>query len=329
MKQFNLTMVSVICALAVTACSGGGGGGSNNSAAETAKNNVTASNNTTTTNTTSNTAQSSQNNTITNPSSSGTTASGGSTATGQASFTTPPQTAKPDALAGSILTLDKTSAVLAPSVNYSNEDLDELVIGSTKVALLTATDKLNGTAVDSLKKITQADVRSGSASNVSGYVGSQGQYGTQDRINYQAMRYGVYTADGVSHLFVQGYLTPATTKTTVRGVEFLPMPDKGVFKYTGNAVYGKDNNYSPSAAEVIADFGNKKVKVEVKQPGLVFGGEISGNTFKGTRNGIQTQGAFYSTVAQDVGGVFLTGDGTNGAFGASNKRASGENLSNF
>lgn len=241
-------------------------------------------------------------------------------------FSTTPKQSDTNLLGGTIITLANSTATAQAVKNDPAEHLDELIIDDRKIALLTASDKLSGVAVDSLKTFTSKDLVDSSGS-LQGAVGSQGKYGEWGQ-DYTAMRYGVATVNGVSHLFVQGYLTPESSIANGR----YPMPKNSVYRYTGNALYGKDSNYQQLASEVIADFNHKKVKVALKDLAsqtekLTFGGEINGNTFAGERNGVQAQGAFFGSQANDVGGVFYqlsgTEQGNNGVFGASNKRVMG------
>lgn len=213
-----------------------------------------------------------------------------------------------------------------------NDELDILNIDGTKITLFNLDDKLGVTAFENLKTLSDKDLEPLANKKLSGYVGSQGQYGERGQ-DFKAVRYGVATINGVSHPFVQGFLTPETDNISVRGQYYYPIETQGSFKYTGFAVYGNGNNYKQLTSEVIADFTHKKVKVTLTDDAtkLSFGGNINGNIFSGTnKDGIETKGAFYGSLARDIGGVFnYAKEGKNGAFGASNKRPDTTKVTEF
>ncbi|OOH88879.1 hypothetical protein BMT54_08110 [Pasteurellaceae bacterium 15-036681] len=185
---------------------------------------------------------------------------------------------------------------------------------------------------------------------VDGYTGKvsslpKGRYDD----NFSQVRYGYVTdKDGKTTLFVQGHLTPETervasfyypgyhgTARAQEGYDMYEMPKSGVWEYTaGSAFYGKNGVYKEFGANAVADMDNKKVKVNITENGadkLTLGGVISGNTFEGSYNGIDSKGAFYGSDARDVAGVFYNSNAGsekdyNGVFGAtrSGYRATGE-----
>lgn len=161
--------------------------------------------------------------------------------------------------------------------------------------------------------------------------------------DFEQMRYGYYTdKNGVTHLFVQGYLTPTTLKESEKvnspfnyywmsrngnssdRRSLREMPISGVYEYNGKAFYGKGGSYDELTTKAYADFSNRKVKVELSKDSmqtLTFGGDIKGNTFSGSHNGIATKGGFYGSKANDIGGIFYnTNNGNDGVFGGSAKQ---------
>ncbi|WGE33895.1 transferrin-binding protein-like solute binding protein [Actinobacillus genomosp. 1] len=234
-------------------------------------------------------------------------------------------------LSGVILTANKDGSFKAANPK-NNDSLDTLNIDGTTISLFSAGEKLSDIGVNKLKTLSEKDLKDSPNNKLFGYVGSIGQYGDRG-LDFKAIRYGVAIVDDVAHPFVQGFLTPETGNVVVQGEQYFPIPHQGSFKYTGFAVYGSGSDYKQLNSEVIADFTNKKVKVDLMGDltKLTFGGDIHGNTFSGTsKDGIETKGAFYGSLARDVGGVFNhTKEGKNGAFGASNKLSSNTNVTEF
>lgn len=204
---------------------------------------------------------------------------------------------------GKTVTLFSTDQILARQENYENEthNLDEI-----------RTEGLTG-KVGSLPKRKIGD-------------------------DFAQMRFGYVTDNsGKTTLFVQGHQTPTTEsvdspfsyyRAGQAGEKEImrPMPTAGRFEYQGNAFYGKANNYAQFGVTALADFDNKKVKVDLTQEDktkLTFGGQIEGNGFAGNYQGVEAKGAFYGTNGQDIGGVFYQTQGTekdyNGVFGATKR----------
>lgn len=159
--------------------------------------------------------------------------------------------------------------------------------------------------------------------------------------NFRQMRYGYVTQDGKTTLFVQGHLTPETEEKAKKvrspfsfqyygqtiltdeddpnstqphpkikeGEELKePMPTAGVYQYKGFAFSSHENGYQQNTITAMADFENKKVKVNITQgegEALVLGGKIHGNTFEGTYNNMYTKGGFYGREARELGGFFM------------------------
>lgn len=163
---------------------------------------------------------------------------------------------------------------------------------------------------------------------VVGKVGSLPK--SNSRNDFAQMRYGYLQQNGKTTLFVQGHLTPESTETAEihspynhffyghnnprgeAGEILKPMPTSGVFDYTGFAFMGKDDHYTEYTANGIADFANKKIKIDVKKDNdvtLTLGGKISGNAFSGNYQGATIKGAFYGTEARDAGGMFYQTEG--------------------
>ncbi|WGE68789.1 transferrin-binding protein-like solute binding protein [Actinobacillus equuli subsp. haemolyticus] len=314
MNKLPLTLLTVACSFALTACySSGGGGGSVQPPKVTDKAPDVA----------------------TPPAASNNTSSNSGSQNGNSKFFTTVNSAfetKPSTeISGTILTVAQNGDFTAKKPE-TFEDLDSIMVDGVKITLFTAGDKLSNVAVGKLKQSTE----NGGKLYVGSMADSYGTYGSyQDPNSFKAMRYGAYTLNGQTHLFVQGFLTPTQSTINVLGDTFYPMPKESTYKYSGFALYGKDNQYAQLNSEVIADFSNKKLKVELKEAGAAtakatFGGEISGNTFSGTRDGIETKGAFYGSLARDVAGLFNdTKTGNNGVFGASDKRAISSSLEAF
>ncbi|WGE35941.1 transferrin-binding protein-like solute binding protein [Actinobacillus genomosp. 1] len=211
------------------------------------------------------------------------------------------------------------------------QNLNKLVVDGKEITLFS--DDFLFDAASNGKEIKTTDIQDNT-----GGVGKKGGLPTSKyRDNLSAMRYGYYTKDGKTTLFVQGYMSPVDDngKKTIasaphsylgyamnqanKSVDIRSVPTTGVYAYEGSTFYGKDNIYNEYTTTAYADFANKKVKVEVKDANLTLGGKITGNTFSGNVNGIETKGAFYGTNGVDIGGTFYqtTGEkkGYNGVFG--------------
>ena len=312
MKKFPLTILTIISSLALTACysSGGGGGSVAIPKVDQGSPNTQKQNNGSPQGKNDNNATSSKFFTAVN------------SAFGNKESTS---------LSGVILTANKDGSFKAANPK-NNDSLDTLNIDGTTISLFSAGEKLSDIGVSKLKTLSEKDLKDSPNNKLFGYVGSIGQYGDRG-LDFKAIRYGVAIVDDVAHPFVQGFLTPETGNVVVQGEQYFPIPHQGSFKYTGFAVYGSGSDYKQLNSEVIADFTNKKVKVDLTGDStkLTFGGDIHGNTFSGTsKDGIETKGAFYGSLARDVGGVFNhTKEGKNGAFGASNKLSSNTNVTEF
>lgn len=140
--------------------------------------------------------------------------------------------------------------------------------------------------------------------------------------SFRNLRYGVYNdAEGNSHLFVLG-LPSAPFGLSQR---------TGKIEYAGSAIVGKDGKYEglANAMKATADFDNKKVAIEIERGNkLTFGGDMKGNTFEGTQNGIYTKGGFYgfinaTSTNSNLGGMFSVIEGAekgvNGVYGGAQK----------
>lgn len=215
---------------------------------------------------------------------------------------------------GLTLTLDNTNKTVTGARN-GNVPFDDFDVGGAKVLLLErVNDKLSYVPV---RKLTSNDFKSGFAPkdpNNVGYVGSRfgSRFGDieQDQLqSFGSLRYGVYTdANNKTHLFVHGN------------------PADRVFKgeYLGSAIMGKDGVYEalPNAVKAIvsSDLSQVDVSINTNSGVLRFGGAISGNTFTGVQNGVETKGGFYGN---SLGGIFQVTEGThkdkNGVFGAALK----------
>lgn len=209
---------------------------------------------------------------------------------------------------GTTLTIDNNSKTVSVSAN-KNEKFEDFTLNGAKVLLLErVNDKLTYIPV---RKLEADDFKSGFApkdANNAGWIGSR--FGNQSELaNFGELRYGVYTdANNKTHLFVHGN------------------PASRVFsgEYLGSAIIGKDGNYQGLPNAVRATVSNDLTKLDVSintgSGNLNFGGNITGNTFSGTQNGVETKGGFFG---EGLGGVFQVTEGThkdkNGVFGASKK----------
>ncbi|WP_018650826.1 transferrin-binding protein-like solute binding protein [Actinobacillus capsulatus] len=314
MKKLPLTILTIISSLALTACYSSGGGGGSVQPPKVADKTP---------------------NVTTPPVVGSNSSSNSSSQNANSKFFTTVNSAfekKPSTeISGTILTVAQNGNLTAKRPE-TLEDLDSIMVGGVKITLFTAGDKLSNVAVGKLKQSNE----NGGKLYVGSMADSYGAYGSyQDPNSFKAMRYGAYILNGQTHLFVQGFLTPEQNTINVLGDTFYPMPKESTYKYTGFALYGKDNQYVQLNSEVIADFSNKKLKVELKEAGAAtakatFGGDITGNTFSGTRDGIEAKGAFYGSLARDVAGLFNdTKNGNNGVFGASDKRPISASLESF
>lgn len=190
-------------------------------------------------------------------------------------------------------------------------------INGTRIALLEK-QVANGDKKLSLKALDETDFEVGKMPNgAKGWVGSLG-----DRANspiFENMRFGVYVDENnVSHLFTHGKTTGANN--IARFTE--------AYNFKGSAVIGKDGNYvaRPDSIEGKVDFGKKEVDLtlkadDTKEGEYKLGGKISGNTFAGeSSSGVYTQGAFYGTGGDTLGGVLQINEGKfygyNGVYGA-------------
>ena len=214
---------------------------------------------------------------------------------------------------GLIVSIDNNAGGAVTGQLPQTESFDVLTLNGTKILLFaSARDKLREIA---MRSFSAADFP-GNDFKGEGLVGS---IGDEYKGTFRNVRYGVYTVDGKSHLFVQGNPSP-----------WLP---GAKYSYSGNAVYGKDGKYYRAQSGAIVDFGKKTIDVTITPPSisgqadrspLTFGGEIKGNTFSGTKNGVETRGGFFGPGGADLGGIFHANEGEhkgyNGAYGASNQQ---------
>lgn len=226
------------------------------------------------------------------------------------------------------------NGVLTNKPLSAQQDLNTLIIDGKEIALYT-TEEIKASSTDAN---TGYATKSLNVDNFTGKVGSlsKSKYGS----DFDQLRYGYITQSGKTMLFIQGHTTPveenanspfdrynygSSRQDQRSGLSAMPTGEK-VWAYSGTAFYGKDGNYQELSVDAIADFGNKKVRADLKEGDLVkttLGGTINGNQFAGEYNGMQTQGAFYGDQAQDMGGIFYQTQGEdkdkNGVFGATSQ----------
>ena len=223
------------------------------------------------------------------------------------------------AFSGSIISIDnKTGSVSNGRTNANDtQRFDSFTINGTTVLLMARLSEREKEIT--LRPFNKDDFPDGgfNAENP-GFVGSKGGEWRDPSDKFAELRYGVYNdTNNVSHLFVHG--NPSS---------FVPKEDK-VYTYRGSAVMGKEGKYDALRKALTAEvnFASKKVAITLNLPtndnresSLKFGGTISGNTFAGTENGVETRGGFFNHAARDMGGTFQVIDGEkkgyNGAYGA-------------
>lgn len=106
-----------------------------------------------------------------------------------------------------------------------------------------------------------------------------------------------------------------------QGYQTLPkdMPTTGTAKYIGQAFHICKDCNDASKASFDVDFGKKTVAgvIEHEKGKVNLGATISGSSFSGVANGVQTNGAFYGKNASELSGIYKETDGKfAGAFGA-------------
>ncbi|EFX92289.1 hypothetical protein HMPREF0027_0629 [Actinobacillus ureae ATCC 25976] len=249
-------------------------------------------------------------------------------------------------LSGAITTNTDKSFSISNVSDTENQDLNILIMDGQKIELISLDTmkehrKKSDLIYDDEQLVSNTIFELKNGNTTVGKVGSIPKGGS--KYDFEQMRYGYYTDNGKTHLFVQGYMTPdkndndlnLASPFSYRDVsagklsspqKLREMPTEKVYEYDGKAFYGNGNDYKELTAKAFADFENHKVKVELledKHSKLVFGGNIKGNTFSGNYNGIVSQGAFYGSKANDIGGLFYNTEGTeqgnNGVFGATVK----------
>lgn len=135
---------------------------------------------------------------------------------------------------------------------------------------------------------------------------------------------GVYGATAHSRFGVIWQDFPDKTDADTvfyQGYQTLPkdMPTTGTAKYTGQAFHICMDCNDISKASFDVDFGKKTVAgvIEHEKGKVNLGATISGSSFSGVANGVQTNGAFYGVDASELSGIYKeTGGKFAGAFGA-------------
>lgn len=110
-------------------------------------------------------------------------------------------------------------------------------------------------------------------------------------------------------------------KVFYQGYQTLPkdMPTTGTAKYAGLAVHDCKDCNGKAKASFDVDFGKKTVVgvIDHKAQKVNLSATISGSSFSGVANGVQTNGAFYGVDASELSGIYKeTGGKFVGAFGA-------------
>lgn len=99
------------------------------------------------------------------------------------------------------------------------------------------------------------------------------------------------------------------------------MPATGSAGYQGLAIHRGGNSAAPvqGTADFNVNFGSKTLTGTVAPGGVApisLQAAISGNTFSGDHNGVQTKGGFYGQNAAEMAGVYQKQGQFSGAFGA-------------
>ena len=212
---------------------------------------------------------------------------------------------------GAVVSINNSTGAISAKQPDSAE-LESININGQKMLLLA---RYNDEGKVS-RPINDSDFPNGGKTG-QGFVGSR-SYGYSP--DFADFRWGVYTDQGVSTLFVQGNASSY-------------VPSSGKFRYSGRAVIGENGEYNQVyGVKAVADFSTKRIDVSMTPPSregqatrdaLEFGGAIKGNTFSGNENGIVSKGGFYGGGAASAAGVFFATDGKhkglNGAFGVSER----------
>ncbi|MGX2968171.1 transferrin-binding protein-like solute binding protein [Ursidibacter sp. B-7004-1] len=242
-------------------------------------------------------------------------------------------------------TLDiENNKFISNNIVPEQKDLNQLVIDGIKIDLYTKEESIKNYEMEYDQAYQTKQLEVEIENNI--YKGKVGSLPVKlsnieesyREFGFEQLRYGyVVDKNNKETLFIQGHLTPE--KETVLSPysryygqyddaqPLSPMRKENVWLYDyGTAFYGKDGQYNEFGVTAIADIPNKKVKVNILENNkekFVFGGVIDGNTFAGLHNGIQTQGAFYGSEGQDIGGIFYITEGNEkdyrGVFGATIK----------
>lgn len=234
-----------------------------------------------------------------------------------------------DKLSGALITINSNGYTQNQNLkSYLGEDLNVLMLNNVEIPLLPIaadTDQAGFKAITA----TSGTAKLG---NIQGYT-NKAASDYRDPSYYQFVRFGVVLLNNQSTLFVQGLQTPVSGSISELEngyATIYSMPKSGKFVYKkGDALYGKNGKYEQLIADVKADFTNKQLDVSLKDTTtknekVAFSSTISGNTFSGSHNGVDSRGAFYGSQANQVAGVFYRTEGSeagyNGVFGATDKR---------
>lgn len=237
---------------------------------------------------------------------------------------------KVDAQGNILSALDANSIATFKGTN----SWEEIILDGHKLYLLdTASDKLYNIKS---REIKATDFDASSRPNeFKGYIGSTGGgYGN----TWEEFRWGLVQIGDKFYAFSQG--KPASATSGGRYDSKTGQAHSAKFTYSGRAAYVRNGVIHHVVAgndmlvEVDLTGEKKQIAVAIQPPKsdydgnrprelMVFGGDINGNTFEGTRNGIHSKGAFYDSTMKSVSGIFQGVEGVNkgvvGAFGASGR----------
>lgn len=198
-------------------------------------------------------------------------------------------------------TTPTTSSIQGNIIKVSE---DQVVVSDiNKTAATTQVNKvvINGQILDFVPAHFSAgklNMRSGNIDRVGG-----------GNLQLSYTRYG-YIREGSAGpaVFAQGEVTPINA-----------VPKTGTATYQGSAAHVVPGEVSLVDSSFTVDFAKQQVQGVIKAPAgdVNLAATINGNAFSGVHNGMQTQGMFYGSQAQELGGVYADTTGlVSGAYGA-------------
>lgn len=217
---------------------------------------------------------------------------GGTTTGGTTTKPTQPTKIDPT-IQGNIITLNPANDRVARQ-NFSTTQTTSI----NKVVV-------NGQTIDFLPSSSE------NARNISVKGRNMVRVGSGTELSY--MRYG-YMKNGENatpYVFAQGQVTTDD------------MPKTGIFKYQGHATHVENGEISRASANFDVDYAQKTLVGTITPTSggsIVLNATIDGNRFQGNNRTMITNGYFYGSKAEELGGTYQNNIGNiNGAFGAVKK----------